>query len=472
MTDHLNRDVRGLPTTGLDAEQLLHFDTLLSDLYAYRPGVQARVDALLHKAPGFVLGHVLRGYAIMTDGLRNGLPEARRYLAQALQLAAQATERERLHILALQAWIDGRGADRLQALENLLARWPLDLLAYRQLTGMLFWTGDKRRQLAAALQAVPHWQPDVPGYALTLGPLAFALEEGGHYELAERHAREALTHHGTDLWALHALAHVCEMQGRVREGDAALSAVAPRFRDFNLFRGHVWWHLALFRLARGRMDEVLELLDREILPAPSLFYLDLQNAASLLLRLEIQGVDVGDRWARVADSAEQTLGQHLVVFTAPHQVMGLTRGGRRQALAQALQGFQDDARVGLEQAPTAAAVSAAFALYGAGEHAQFLDLMRALRYEAASLGASHAQQDLYFQLMVDAALRIDDLPLARSLLKERLVGHFSDAAGWQRYQELAQRIEDASDPQLLRDLLRSSWPAENTPSPMPSFEAF
>jgi tetratricopeptide (TPR) repeat protein len=261
-----------------------------------------------------------------------------------------------------------------------LARWPLDLLAYRQLTGMLFWTGDKRRQLAAAMQAVPHWQPDVPGYALTLGPLAFALEEDGHYTLAERYARQALEHHATDLWALHALAHVYEMQGRAREGDAAISAVAPRLKDFNLFRGHVWWHLALFRLAQGRMDEVLELLDREILPAPSLFYLDLQNAASLLARLEIQGVDVGDRWQRVADSAEQTLGQHLVVFTAPHQVMALARGGRRQALAHALQGFQEDARAGMEQAPTGAAVSAAFALYCAGEHARFLGLMRLLRY--------------------------------------------------------------------------------------------
>jgi hypothetical protein len=456
-----SQDVRGLPTTGLNTEQLQHLETLLIDLYAYRPGVQARIDALLEQAPGFVLGHVLRGYALMTDGLRTGLPEARRYLAQAQQLAALATERERLHIQALQAWVDGRGADRLQALETILARWPLDLLAYRQLTAMLFWTGDKRRQLAAAMQAVPHWQPDVPGYALTLSPLAFALEEDGRYALAERYARQALEHHATDLWALHALAHVCEMQGRAREGDAALSAVAPRLNDFNLFRGHVWWHLALFRLAQGRMDEVLELLDREIMPAPSLFYLDLQNAASLLARLEIQGVDVGDRWQRVADSAEQTLGQNLVVFTAPHQVMALSRGGRRQALAQALQGLQADAQAGMEQAPTGAAVSAAFALYGAGEHVKFLDLMRVLRYEAASLGASHAQQDLYFQLMVDAALRIDDLPLARSLLKERLVKHFSDALGWPRYQEMAGRIEAASDPKLLRELLRSGLPVEN-----------
>lgn len=451
-------DVRGLPTTGLDAAQLLQFETLLTDLYTYRPGVQTRVDALLQAAPGFVLGHVLRGYATMTDGLRSGLPEARRFLAQAQQLAAGATERERLHIQTLQAWVDGRGADRLQSLEDILARWPLDLLAYRQLTAMLFWTGDKRRQLASALLAVPHWTPDTPGQALTLAPLAFALEEDGRYALAEQHALQALAHHPTDLWALHALAHVHEMQGRTQEGVAAISAMAHRLNDFNLFRGHVWWHLAMFRLAQGRMDEVLDLLDRQILPAPSQFYLDIQNAASLLARLEIQGVPVGDRWERVADSAEQTLGQHLVVFTAPHQVMALARTGRTQVLAQTLQGLDSDARAGLEQAQTGAAVSAAFALYSAGNYREFLQLMRALRYEAASLGASHAQQDLYFQLLVDAALKVDDLPLARSLLKERLTKRFSDAADWQRLQAMAERIDKADDPRALRGLLVMGLP--------------
>ncbi len=448
-------DTRGLPLTGLNATQIERYETLLIELYSYRPGVQARLEDLLQEAPGFVLGHVLRGYATMTDGLRSGLPEARRYLHQAQQLGGTATERERLHIRVLQAWVEGRDADRLMALEDILARWPLDLLAYRQLTGMLFWSGDKRRQLGAAMQALPHWQAAVPGHALVLGPLAFALEEDGHYGLAEGFARQALEHNSTDLWALHALAHVLEMQGRVREGDAAISAVASQLNDFNLFRGHLWWHLTLFRLAQGRLEEVLDLLDREIFPAASLFYLDLQNAASLLARLEIQGVDVGERWVRVADAAEKTLGQHLVVFTGPHQVMALARTGRSQPLAQALQGFRDDALAGLGQSQTGSAVAGAMALYYQGNYPSFLQSMRVLRYEAASLGASHAQQDLYFQLMVDAALRTGELALAKSLLKERLVKRFTEASGWQRYADMAHLIDQTNDPQVLRGLLRS-----------------
>ena len=51
---------------------------------------------------------------------------------------------------------------------------------------------------------------------------------------------------------------------------------------------------------------------------------------------------MGDRWDKVAHAGEQTLDQHLVVFTGPHQVMALDRTGRKQALTQALQGFNDD----------------------------------------------------------------------------------------------------------------------------------
>jgi hypothetical protein len=62
----------------------------------------------------------------------------------------------------------------------------------------------------------------------------------------------------------------------------------------------LWWHLALFKLALGRDDEVLRLWDEQIFPEPSAFYLDPQNAASMLARLEIQGLAVGRRWEKVA----------------------------------------------------------------------------------------------------------------------------------------------------------------------------
>ena len=81
--------------------------------------------------------------------------------------------------------------------------------------------------------------------------------------------------------------------------------------------------------------------------------------------------------------------------------------------------------------------------------------MRVMRFEAASLWASCVQQDIYFQLLVDAALQVDDLPLARSLLKERLAIHFTAAAGWQRYIDMTHRIDQANDPKVPRGCRRA-----------------
>ena len=63
------------------------------------------------------------------------------------------------------------------------------------------------------------------------------------------------------------------------------------------------------------MREVLSLYDRNFRDLASTLtqakpdiYIDVQNAASMLFRLERQGVDVGDRWDELADKAEARIG--------------------------------------------------------------------------------------------------------------------------------------------------------------------
>ena len=263
--------------------------------------MQDRLDALLQEFPEFVLAHVLKGYSLMTEGTLDAHPKARAHLLQAEALPAKP--REHLHQEALRAWIAQDFSARAAAWEQILVEWPLDLLALRQHTGALFWTGDKRHQAEVSAGVAGHWGSQTPGYAHFLSAHAFAMEEVGQYVVAERCAREALAMQSQDLWALHALAHVFEMQGRAGEGIELLSDAGRFLNDYNLFRGHLWWHLSLFKLSQARFDEVLDLFDREVYPHSSTFYLDVQNGASLLARLEFQGVEVGvARWERLAQA--------------------------------------------------------------------------------------------------------------------------------------------------------------------------
>jgi tetratricopeptide (TPR) repeat protein len=445
-------DVRGLSLTAPNAAAVDRFDALIDDLYYYRLGVVDRLDALLQEFPEFVLAHVLKGYSLMTEGTLDAYPKARAHLLQAEALPANP--RERLHQEALRAWIAQDSSARAAAWEQILIMWPLDMLAFRQYTGTLFWTGDKQHQAQVSAGVASHWGSQTPGYGHFLSAHAFAMEEVSQYEVAERCAREALALQPQDLWALHGLAHVFEMQGRVQEGIEVLSDAARFFNDYNLFRGHLWWHLSLFRFSQGRFDEALDLFDREVYPKSSTFYLDIQNGASLLARLEFQGVDVGlERWERLAQASLLNATQNTIWFTSMHHVMALMRSGRLSAVQSTLD-YLSSAGVRSTQAALAHELAQAAAAFYQDKPREALERMLALRQRCGELGASHAQQDLYDQIMVMAALQLGDLPRVRQLLKARLSTRIWDAATWQAYESRSRRVDEAHDAAAARAALR------------------
>ncbi len=445
-------DVRGLSLTAPSSAAVERFDAIIDDVYYYRLGTADRLDALLKEFPEFVLAHVLKGYSLMSEGTLDAHPKARGYLLQSEALPANP--RERLHQEALRGWIAQDNSARAAAWEQILVKWPLDLLALRQHTGALFWTGDKKHQVEVSAGVAGHWGPQVPGYGHFLSGHAFAMEEVGHYAVAERCARAALAVQPQDLWALHGLAHVFEMQGRTQEGIELLSDAMRFLKDYNLFRGHLWWHLSLFKLWQGRFDEALDLFDREMYPQSSAFYLDIQNGVSLLARLEFQGIDVGlARWERLAQASLRVATQSTVWFTSMHHVMALARSGRVSAVQSALE-YLSSAGAGSTQAALAHQLSQAAAAYYQDKPRESLERMLAVRQRHSELGSSHAQQDLYEQIMIMAALQLDDLPRVRQLLKTRLSTRIWDAASWQAFENRSRRVDEVEDAAAVRAALR------------------
>jgi len=445
-------DIRGLPVTTPAPEAVERLDALINELYYYRVGVQDRVAALLEEYPALGLGHVLLGYSLLTEGTIDVEAKARARLLLAETLPA--TRRERLHQEALRAWIAGDVEARAAAWEQILIEWPIDLLAFRQYTASLFWSGDKQHQAEVTAGLANCWSAKVPGYGHFLSAHAFAMEEVGRYELAERSARDALAIQPQDLWALHALAHVLEMQGRVGEGIELLSDAAGYLNDYNLFRGHLWWHLSLFHMVAGQFDEALALFDREIYPKESTFYLDIQNGASLLVRLEFQGVNVGAaRWERLAQASLNVATRCTLWFTAMHHVMALARSGRIAAARSTLEYLASAGR-NSPQAALAHDLSRAALAFCDDGMADALAQMLALRQRHGELGASHAQQDLYEQIAVMAAFRLGDLARVRQLLKARLNTRVWDEASWQACLHGANAIDTTIDEPAMRAALR------------------
>src|SRR5690606_5828827 len=131
-----------------------------------------------------------------------------------------------------------------------------------------------------------------------------------------------------DGWAWHAVAHVMEMQGRERDGIAWLRQDTEAWSADSFFRVHNWWHLALYHLELGEIDEVLQLYDGPIRGARSTEVLNLIDASAMLWRLHLRGIDVGVRWESLADDwwPLATVGSYA--FNDVHAVMAFV-GARR-----------------------------------------------------------------------------------------------------------------------------------------------
>ncbi|MGL6044759.1 MAG: tetratricopeptide repeat protein, partial [Sandaracinobacteroides sp.] len=90
---------------------------------------------------------------------------------------------------------------------------------------------------------------------------------------------------------------------------------------------HNWWHLALFQLELNRPDAALDLYDRRVWGVRKASCQDQANAVSLLARLEILGVDVGDRWGDLAGFLKPRTAEHVNGLLDLHYAYGLARAG-------------------------------------------------------------------------------------------------------------------------------------------------
>jgi tetratricopeptide (TPR) repeat protein len=423
------KDAYGLPVSTASAAAAAAFDRTVEGYLKARLDTRDHLASALKADPEFGLVHCLKGYFAMLLYNQAALPAATEALGMARRLAANATARERMHVDALEAWIAG-DLERLFALwEQILAAHPTDVLAFRLSHYKYFWTGRARDMLASVERITPKWGSELPGYGAMLGCRCFALEECGDYGAAEPAGREAIEIDPSDLWAAHAVAHVMEMQGRQRDGIAWLEGLERHWDGANQLRHHLWWHRALFHYEQREFDRVLALYDRRfrdlaspLTQAQPDFIIDIQNAASMLFRLERQGIDVGDRWIEIADKAEQRIGDCLSVFTLPHWMMALAATGREDVARRMLAGMQAYAEGGQSNAPVvkqiAIPISNAVLAHRRGEYSAALDLMRSIIAETQRMGGSHAQHDVLKQLFLDCAMHAgqpDDIRLVLAL---------------------------------------------------------
>jgi len=428
----MHHDNRGLPITCAGAEAARAYDHLVTGYLTLRADTYDRLQLVFAADPDMPLAHCMGGYLAMLSFKQAMVPAALERAAAARRAADGGTDRERKHAQALTFWAEDDLNRALATWEAILHDHPRDVVAFRLAHFLNFWLGRPQDMVSSVERILHDWDEDVPGFSAVLGCQAFAHEEAGNYLAAEPAGRRAIELDPGDVWAAHAVAHVMEMQGRRSEGLIWLSGLAPHWEGSHNIQHHVWWHCGLFRLELGDIDGVFDLYDTRFrnLNAPLTVaspdvYIDVQNAAGTLFRLERLGVDVGNRWEELADKAEARIGDCVSAFTLPHWMMALTATGRWGAVDRMLEAMRSYS-TGRGTTPPLVRdyvlpICEALVAHREGRSAEAVEIMRPVIGGMYRLGGSHAQQDVLEQLFLDAALNADSASDIRMML-ERMSG--------------------------------------------------
>lgn len=418
----MRRDHLGNPVTGASGDGVDDYETAMHQFQCYVGDPVATIDAAIQKNPAFVMAHALRAYLHLLGTEPAAIPIARDSLRAAAALAANA--REVGHITAIDHLVNGRWHAAGRALEDLAIEHPRDALALQAGHLIDFYTGASRMLRDRIARALPAWHDGMPGHHAVLGMYAFGAEENAEYAVAEQYGRRSVEREPRDGWGWHAVAHVMEMQGRQGDGIGWLRANPAAWSEDSFFRVHIWWHLALYHLDLGEIDEVLALFDGPIHGPRSPVVLDMIDASALLWRLHLRGVDVGDRWNTVADGWEPLADAGTYAFNDAHAMMAFVGAGRTAAIervlaaqAQALEADGDNADFTRE---VGGPVSRAIRAFGEGDYAQVVSLLRPVRPIAHRFGGSHAQRDIIDLTLLEAAFRSGQMALAAALAAERV----------------------------------------------------
>jgi len=417
------------PTTN-SADAARHLSAGIRSFNHWQLDVMDHVDAALAADPDFAMAHILKGLAMVGARSAAYQPVVDAAYAAAKPFAADISPHERLYLDALAHLKDQRPAEAATCYEYIVAAHPTDLLAHRLVQQELFWMGEADWMRSLVERAAPAWTSELADYPLFLSVRSFSNEEAGHYEAAERYGRQAIEADPTDPWGAHAVAHVLIMQGRIDDGIDWLEPLTGNWTGSNQIVHHLWWHLCLFLLEQDAHDRILTLYDEEVrnpnsplVQAVPDAYIDVQNAAALLLRLELRGVDVGDRWQPLDAVAQGRVDNHQSPFTSAHAAIILAATANDSAAQDLIDGMEDYAvsapgPVGLAFKSAAIPASRAAVAHRRGDDETVVAQLMPCRRRLWMMGGSHAQRDIFFQVLVDSCRRLGRGDLLRILVDE------------------------------------------------------
>jgi tetratricopeptide (TPR) repeat protein len=416
-------DQQGNTLSNATLQAAEYFNEAVASFNTYSGDPLGAIDKAIAEAPDFAMARIARAHMFAT-ATEPALTQHAFAMVRELK-AMRLDARETSHVQALEQLLAGRWTDAALQLDMHNVRHPHDILALQCGHLLDFYRGSARNLRDRIARVLPQWPADMPGYPILLGMYAFGLEETGDYAKAEEYGRRATELQPLDSWAHHAVAHVFEMQGRPQDGAQwMMSRQAYWAREENFFKVHNWWHHALYMLELGDANQALAVYDAHIRKEHGATVLELIDASAMLWRLELAGVDVGNRWAGLANDWDAQADGRSYTFNDWHAVMAYLGAGRDNDAERIIADFQRDrsARTEVDEWTQSIALPLAhgFVAFWRKDHETAIQQLHGVRYIANRFGGSHAQRDIIDLTLLVAALRGGQADLAEALANERI----------------------------------------------------
>lgn len=239
------------------------------------------------------------------------------------------------------------------------------------------------------------------------------------------------------------------MEGRPNEGIQFLNNTVQNWTTCNYLACHNYWHLGLYHIEQEDFGSALNVFDTEICKRAqkSQTMLDLVDATSLLYRLELaEGLEglsslsgggdadadaagLSTQWKTIYNLCAPHLSDQILGFNDCHFMMACLGVKKIHPNSATTLYANCDTRNGpfsannyLDTIQITMAVMEAMVLFNEERYDSVIDKLNPIRYNLIELGGSHAQRDVFNQLLICAAIKSEKKSnqlLAKNLLQER-----------------------------------------------------
>jgi tetratricopeptide (TPR) repeat protein len=301
-------DIRGLAVSTTSADALAAYERGVDLFLRWRSGALEALNAAIHYDPHFALAHCTKAFMGWRMGNVNLAVDAHR---QAMAAAnAVHTEREHLHVQAVDAMHRGEPLVADEILDRIGVRYPTDRVAVRLLGFVCIARGDYLGGLEIANRSLEACPDDLQFQTMK----GFFLEQSGSNAEGLAYSSRALASDPGNLYAYHAVGHAYIGRGDYREALETFERAASLEHY-----PHILWHLGEARAILGHEQFTRDYWAHTSPPLP------LFERIELLWRLEVLRqlpVDV-DAWKDLAEQGERLLAHSEYLTIWMHHWIGL-----------------------------------------------------------------------------------------------------------------------------------------------------